>query len=194
MPNVNYKKIYAMKKENEKRILKVCDVDNQSGIYCFYRVNEQGFKFAYVGQATKSVLSRLADHLNGYKQHIDLSLRKHGLYDEKKNPYGYKAKVLCYCMDTECDEKEQNYIKKFADEGWQLKNTTGGSQGKGKFAINENKSSRGYYEGFDNGYKKAQKEVAHLFKLHLDVKTKKDVPTKLQAKALDKFNYFIDIE
>ena len=186
MAYVNYKRIYAIKKQNEERIKKVCeDANNFSGIYCFYRINEQGFKFAYVGQATKSVLSRLADHLQGYKQHIDLSIRKYGLYDKDINPFGYKIKVLCHCSVDDCDEKEMYYIKKFADEGWQLKNVTGGSQGKGKFAINESKTRGGYNDGKAQGKKQLARDLRHIIDTHLIIELKKE--TKTSQKALEKF-------
>lgn len=41
------------------------------------------------------------------------------------------------------------------------------------------------------GYKNAQKEIRHLFDLHLNVSCKKEPPTKMQLKALEKFNEFI---
>ena len=63
---------------DKKIILDVCPKANEnSGIYVFTR-EENGFKFAYIGQA-KHVITRLAQQLNSY-QHIDLSLKKHGFY------------------------------------------------------------------------------------------------------------------
>ena len=54
---MNYKQIYAIKMQNEKRIKKLCPkAEHKSGIYCFEREDENGFKYAYVGLATKSVL------------------------------------------------------------------------------------------------------------------------------------------
>lgn len=183
----NYRKIMAMKAENEKRILKVCpDAKKESGIYCFYRINEQGFKFAYIGLATKSVLTRLAEHLSGYNQHIDLSIRKYGLYDEEKNEYGYKIKVLCYCPEEECNEKEQYYIKQYADEGWQLRNVTGGSQGEGKFNLAEGKSPKGYRDGLQQGRKNTIKEIAKLFEKNLTYQINGTV-NKRKQNAFDKF-------
>lgn len=187
----NYKKLYAMRKANEQRILKVCpEATHESGIYCFYRTDEDGFKFAYVGQATTSLLTRLAQHLSGY-QHIDLSIKKHGLYDSEKNPYGYKIGILCLCPADECDEREQYYIKKAADAGYQLRNSTTGSQGKGKKGLENQRAHKGYRDGVTQGYKNAQKEIRHLFDLHLNVSCKKEPPTKMQLKALEKFNEFI---
>jgi hypothetical protein len=185
---VNYKQIYAIKRANEERILKVCpNCPNTSGIYFLLR-EENGFKFGYVGQA-KHILERLGSHLSGY-QHIDLSLKKHGFWDEK-NPTGYKIHFLQF-PESELDEKEQYFIKRYANAGWQMRNSTAGGQGEGKHGLDNQRASRGYYDGLAQGYKNAQKEVSHLFELHLDYTTKKQPPTKLQEKALEKFKNFID--
>ena len=178
----------AILRANKERILKVCpDVPDRSGIYFLTRI-EGGFKFAYVGQA-KKLLTRLAEHLTGY-QHIDLSIKKHGLYSED-NPTGWKVSYI-ECQEQHLDEQEQKHIMAYANAGYQLRNKTSGSQGTGKKDIAD-KPTKGYLEGLHNGYKKAQKEIAHLFKLHLKCETKKEPPTKLQEKALDKFNSFIAI-
>ena len=184
---MNYKKIYAIKKANEERILKVCpNCPNTSGIYFLLR-EEDGFKYAYVGQAVK-LRERLASHLSGY-QHIDLSIKKHGLWSEE-NPTGYKVHFLEF-PEEKLNEMEQFYIKKYANAGYQLRNVeSGGSEG--KTDIGERKPSRGYYDGLEQGYRNAQKEVAHLFDLHLDYKTKSDKPNKNQQKALQKFKDFLE--
>lgn len=190
---MNYRQIYAIKAQNEKRIKSICpEATRKSGIYCFYRIDENGFKHAYVGQNAKNnLLGRLAEHLSGYKQHIDLSIRKYGLYDEVKNPYGYKLKVIEYCAPEQCDEREQFYIKQFHHNGWQLKNVEiGGKSGKTDF--NERKPSKGYYEGLAQGYKNSQKMIKHWFDLHLDYMPKKQPPTKLQEKAMQKFKDFLE--
>lgn len=189
---MNYKQIQDVKKQNEAEIKKLCArADHASGIYCFYREDENGFRYAYVGLATKSILSRCAEHLSGYKQHIDKSIRKHKLYSTE-NPYGWKLCVLCYCSEEECNEKEQYYIKKAHDSGRQLLNVTGGSQGKGKFNIAENKAPKGYYDGLKQGYKNAQKYVANLFEKHLKYSQKSDKPNKNQDKAVEKFREFLN--
>lgn len=191
---MNYKQIYAIKTQNEKKIKNLCPkAEHQSGIYCFHREDENGFKYAYVGLATKSVLSRCAEHLNGYTQHIDRSLKSHKLYSEE-NPYGWKLDILCFCPAEQCNEKEQYYIKKAHDAGRQLLNVTGGSQGKGKFNIGENKQSRGYYDGLKQGRKNAQRFVADLFTKHLDYRPKKDPPNAYQTKAMQKFKDFLENE
>jgi hypothetical protein len=189
---MDYKKIYAIKMQNEKKIKNLCpDATHKSGIYCFHREDENGFKYAYVGLATKSVLSRCAEHLSGYTQHIDRSLKAHKLYD-KENPYGWKLNILCFCSAEECNEKEQFYIKKVHQSGRQLLNVTGGSQGKGKFNIDQNKPAKKYYDGVEQGKKNSRLFVKHLFDLHLDYKPKKEPPTKLQEKAMEKFKAFLD--
>ena len=180
--------------QNEKRIKQLCpDATHKSGIYCFHREDENGFKYAYVGLATKSVLSRCAEHLSGYTQHIDRSLKAHKLYD-KENSYGWKLDILCFCSAEECNEKEQFYIKKVHQSGRQLLNVTGGSQGKGKFNINQNKPPKNYYDGLSQGYKNAQKFVANLFEKHLDFVPKKNPPNKLQERAMQKFKDFLEVE
>ena len=188
---MNYRQIYARKAECEKRIKEVCpQATHESGIYCFTRVDEDGFKFAYVGQASKSLLTRLGEHLVGY-QHIDLSIKKHGLYSQE-NPYGYKVDILCKCPAEECNEKEQYYIKKAADAGYQLRNHNSGSQGKGRRTFDNAKPSKTYREGLAMGYLNARRDVAHWFSLHLNVSMKK--PTKNAEKALAKFQEFINLE
>ena len=191
MSKPNFKQIYARKAECERRIKEVCtNATHESGIYCFTRVDEDGFKFAYVGLASKSLLTRLGEHLVGY-QHIDLSIKKHGLYSQE-NPYGYKVDILCKCPAEECNEKEQYYIKKAADAGYQLRNHNSGSQGKGRRTFDNAKPSKTYREGLAQGYTNARREVAHWFSLHLNVSMKKQ--TKNAEKAYNKFMEFIDLE
>ena len=63
----------AIEAKNKKRILEINPhVDDGSGIYFLTRMDEDGIRYAYIGQA-KHLLTRLAQHLSGY-QHIDLSL------------------------------------------------------------------------------------------------------------------------
>lgn len=188
---MNYRQIYARKAECEKRIKEVCpDCPNTSGIYFLLR-EENGFRFGYVGQA-KHLLDRLGQHLIGY-QHIDLSIKKHGLYNAETNPCGYKVHFLEY-PESKLDEMEQKYIKQYANAGYQMRNKTSGSQGEGKQGISANKQSKGYYDGLEQGKKKSREFVADLFNKHLVVTTKKQPPTKLQEKALQKFMDFISLE
>ena len=175
-------------KEDKERILKVRPgIPETSGIYAFYRT-ENELKFAYVGQA-KHLLTRLAQHLSGFQQHIDKSIKKHGLYSED-NPCGYRISFVT-CHIDELNEKEQEYIVKVANLGYQLRNKTSGSQGKGKVGIAENKPPKGYYDGLKQGYLNAQKFVANLFDKHLQFSKKSEKPNKLQDKAVQKFEDFL---
>ena len=92
------------------------------GIYILTR-EENGFRYAYIGQA-KHILTRLAQHLEGYEQHIDRSLKNHGLHSAT-NPTGWFVTAKQFAED-ELDEYEKKYIKQYADLGykqcWGIKN------------------------------------------------------------------------
>ena len=187
---MNYRKLYAIKKANEERILKVCpNCPQRSGIYFLLR-EDDGFRYAYIGQSV-NILQRLADHLKGY-QYIDLSIKKHGLYSED-NTTGYKVHFLTF-PESELDKQEQFYIWKYANAGYQLRNITSGSQGQGKKGLDNAKPPKNYYDGLSQGYKNAQKFVANLFDKHLDYKQKSDKPNKNQEKAMQKFKDFLEYE
>lgn len=185
---MNYRQLYAIKKKNKERILKVCpNCPERSGIYFLLR-EEDGFKYAYIGKA-KILLSRLADHLQGYTQHIDRSLKKHGLWSEE-NPTGWTINFLEF-PESELNEKEQYYIQKYANAGYQLRNVESGGN-LGKTDIGERKPAKKYFDGVEQGKKNAQKFVANLFDKHLDYAPKKNPPTKLQEKAMKKFKDFLE--
>ena len=186
---MNYKKIYAIKKANEERILKVCpNCPNTSGIYFLIR-KEEGFKYCYIGQA-RNLIERLGSHLAGYQQHIDRSLKKHGLWSEE-NPAGWEVFTMRVPV-AELDEKEQYFIQKYANSGYQMLNVTSGSQGKGKTDIGERKAARGYYDGLEQGRKNTQRFIADLFSKHLDYKPKKEPPNAYQKRAMEKFKDFLE--
>ena len=190
MRKVNYKRIYAIRNEHQKKVLSICpDCPETSGIYFLLR-EEDGFRYAYIGQS-KNLLQRLVNHLNGY-QHIDLSIKKHGLWSVD-NQSGWRINFLEFPADV-LDEMEQKYIRQYANAGYQLRNATSGSQGKGKQGLDNNKQPKNYYDGLAQGYKNARKEIAHLFELHLVVTTKKQPPNKLQDKAMQKFKEFLEVE
>jgi predicted GIY-YIG superfamily endonuclease len=70
MQNRNFRQVKAIEKKNKERLLQINpELDEESGIYFLLREDEDGFKYAYIGQA-KHILTRLASHLTGY-QHID---------------------------------------------------------------------------------------------------------------------------
>ena len=183
---MNFAQIKAIEKANKQKILRANpSITEDSGIYILTR-EEGGFRYAYIGQA-KRILTRLAGHLRDY-QHIDISLRKHGLYSEA-NPTGWRiAQILVDVEDL--DEAERKYIKQYADAGYQLYNHTTGGQGEGKREL-KHTERKGYRAGIAEGYKRAQKDVAHLFKLHLTYRPKRVPPTKIQERALEKFANFL---
>ena len=186
----NYRQIMAIRKANEDRIRMACPIATEhSGIYLFWRIDEDGFKFAYVGQA-KNLLKRLAEHLSGY-QHIDLSIKKHKFYDEETNPYGYHVEIICHCPENELDGREQYWIKHYADQGYQLRNKTTGSQGEGKSALGEGKSTKGYRDGLVQGRKNTQKEIKTLFDKYLTYSIK-DKPNKIKQRKYDEFTAFLN--
>ena len=190
MDNCNWKQFYARQKSDKERILRVAPwVTDESGIYILTRLDENGFKYAYVGQAVH-VLSRLAEHLIGY-QHIDLSIKKHGLYDKEKHPYGWKVARVIYCLESELDEQEEEYIRKCADAGFQLRNKTTGRQGKGKVGIAENRPSKGYYDGKKQGIEDCRKQVQIWFDKYLTAGIK-GKPNKIKERALQRFLFFLD--
>lgn len=183
----NWKQLKAIEQKNKERILAMCPgVPELSGIYTFKRI-ENGIRYAYVGQAQK-LLTRLAQHLSGY-QHIDLSIKKHGLYS-KDNPTGWDF-IYYVCDSAELDENEQRDIKIAASLGYQLYNHTTGSQGEGKRALGEAKSPKGYRDGVKQGERNVVKKIAHWFDNHLKAVPKADKPSKNAIKALDQFNQLL---
>lgn len=183
-----YKQIKAIEKANKQRLLKVNpNLTEESGIYILTR-EEDGFKYAYVGQA-KHILSRLAQHLSGY-QHIDLSLKKHG-FKSSENPNGWVISTILYPIE-ELDEREQEFIKACANAGYQMRNKTAGGQGDGKFEIAETKPRKTYRDGIKQGYINAQREVSKLFEKNL-IFLINGKENKNKQKAYDRFKKFIDI-
>lgn len=166
------------------------ELDEESGIYILTRNGEDGLRYAYIGQA-KRILTRLAEHRTKF-QHIDISIRNHGLYNETKNPYGWKVDTV-KCPVEELDEKEREYIKKYADLGYQLRNKTAGGQDAGKTGIADNRPSKGYHDGLKQGYKNCLKDVAEFFDKYLDYgiknscKTKKGDYSQISVKKINEF-------
>ena len=180
------KKSKAIEAKNKKRLLEVNpELDEKSGIYFLTRTDEENIRYAYIGQA-KHILTRLAQHIVGY-QHIDLSIKKHGLYSDN-NRYGWKIGFLHY-PDSKLDEMEQYYIKVYAQYGYQLRNKTSGSQGTGKKQIDEYRPQKGYRDGIMQGKKALAKELADIISKHLVVSLKPEKKNnKISIKALEKFN------
>lgn len=181
----NARQRYAIEAKNKKCILAVNpEVDEQSGIYFLTRTDENGIRHAYIGQA-KHLLTRLAQHLSGY-QYIDLSLKKHGLY-AADNALGYAVNFLHYPQE-ELDEKEQYWITQYGRKGYQLKNRTGGSQGKGKEQIAEYRPAKGYRDGIRQGKINLARELSSIAEKHLEIRLKPEKQgNKISEKQYEKF-------
>ena len=185
----NIARAKAIENENKKKLLKLNpELNDESGIYFFLREDENGFRFAYIGQAVK-ILTRLASHMTGYEQHIDLSLRKHKLYDEKKNPHGWRVEFLNF-PESELDEKEKHFIKLYADNGYQLRNVSIGGQGENRASgsIGERKAPKGYMQGIQQGKKVLARELSHIAEKHLKIEIREDnAGNKVSQKQYQKF-------
>ncbi len=188
----NPRQRYAIESKNRKRLLEVnSSLTDESGIYFLTRTDENGFRYAYIGQAVH-IFQRLAQHLVGY-QHIDLSLKKHGLYADD-NPYGWKIGFLNF-PKTELDKQEQHYIKAYADSGYQLRNKTSGSQGEGKAKIDEYRPTKGYRDGLRQGKINLARELSSIAEKHLRIELREDKQgNKVSERQLDKFMELINVD
>lgn len=185
---MNFKQIKAIEQKNKQRWQKhFGNIPETSGIYILTR-EENGFKYAYIGQA-KHILTRLAEHLRGY-QHIDLSLKNHGLRSAE-NPTGWALQYVEHA-ENELDLAEQFYIKTCANAGYQLRNKTAGGQGAGKVDIADTQR-KGYQQGLHKGYKNAQRDVAKWFAKNLTYSIN-GKPNKHKEKALCKFEEFLKFD
>jgi hypothetical protein len=188
----NVAKAKAIEKKNRERILAVNPhVDEKSGIYFLTRKDEDGFRYAYIGQAV-NLLSRLAGHLKGY-QHIDLSIKSHGLYSTD-NIYGWKIGFLHYPVDK-LDKWEQYWIKCYADKGYQLRNKTAGGQGDGKKQIAEYKPPKGYRDGIQQGRINLARELSNIADKHLVISLKPEKQNNsISQKQYQKFMELLHTE
>ena len=183
----NIARAKAIQRQNIQRLKKLNpDIDNKSGIYFLTRNEPQ----IYIGQA-RHLDERLASHLSGYEQHIDRSLKAHGLYSED-NPYGYKVNFLHY-PESKLDEMEQYYIQLYAEKGWALKNKTAGSQGIGKVKIADFKPAKGYHDGIKAGRRSLARELSSIIDKHLTVTLRENkANNKTSQRMLEKFKELID--
>ena len=188
----NVAKAKAIERKNRERILEVNPhVDDGSGIYFLTRTDEDGFRYAYIGQAVH-LLQRLAGHLNGY-QHIDLSIKSHGLHSTD-NIYGWKIGFIHYPAE-ELDKWEQYWIKKYADGGYQLRNKTSGSQGEGKKQIADYKPPKGYRDGIQQGRINLARELANIADKHLVISLKPEKQNNsISQKQYQKFMELLHTE
>lgn len=183
--NRDYKRIYAMKAEREKRIKAICPkISNSSGIYVFWRKDESEILRGYCGQALH-LLERCGSHLAEY-DHIALSLKKHKFYSND-NPCGWRLWFMT-CEQSELDEKEVEMIKKCADSGMQMYNITAGSQGKGKQVTGQYKQPKTYTQGIHQGRINMARELSHIIEKHLVVAIRDDKQgNKVSEKQFEKF-------
>lgn len=180
----NMAKVKAIERKNAERLRKTNPyLDDKSGIYFLTRENEDNIKFAYVGQA-HSLISRMCQHMTGY-QHIDLSIKKHGLYSAD-NPYGWKIGFMHFPI-SELDEKERYYITLYAQNGYQMRNKdTGG--GAGKQELGERKPSKGYRDGIKQGRINLARELSAIIDKHLTVSIKPEKQgNKVSVRMFEKF-------
>ena len=187
----NYKNIAkakAIENQNKKRLLAVNPkLNERSGIYFLLRTDENGFRFGYIGQA-KNITQRLCGHLAGYQQHIDKSLKAHGLYSED-NPYGWRVEFLNF-PESQLDEKEKYYIKLYADKGYQLRNVSVGGQGSERDSgqIGERKPPKGYRDGIKQGKINLARELSSIAEKHLKIEIREDKKNnKVSQKQFEKF-------
>lgn len=195
MEKSRYKNIAIAKaklKEKKMEILKVNPyVDEGSGIYFLTRTDEAGINHAYIGKA-ENLLTRLAQHLLGYEQHIDRSLKKHKLYSND-NFYGWKIGFEHFDVE-ELNAKEQYYIREYAGLGYQLKNKNSGGT-LGKVQLDEYKPSKTYRDGLKQGKKSLARELSNIIKKHLEISLKQGKEgNKISMKQLEKFKELLKEE
>ncbi len=186
---MDYKKLRqtkAIERKNKQLFLKLNKkLNDSSGIYILFRTDENDIKYFYCGQA-KHILSRLAQHMSGY-QHIDLSLKKRGLWSEN-NPYGWMVYFKNY-QEKELDEKEQFWILEMTKRGYQCRyNKTAGGQGSGKEKINEFRPAKGYRDGIQQGRKAMARELASIAEKHLTITLRAEKQgNKISERQFEKF-------
>ena len=165
-------------------------LNDSSGIYILFRTDENDIKYFYCGQA-KHILSRLAQHMSGY-QHIDLSLKKRGLWSEN-NPYGWIVFFKNY-QEKELDEKEQFWILEMTKRGYQCRyNKTAGGQGSGKEKINEFRPAKGYRDGIQQGRKAMARELSSIVEKHLTITLRAEKQgNKISERQFEKFKELLN--
>ena len=191
---MDYKKLRqtkAIERKNKQLFLKLNKkLNDSSGIYILFRTDENDIKYFYCGQA-KHILSRLAQHMSGY-QHIDLSLKKRGLWSEN-NPYGWIVFFKNY-QEKELDEKEQFWILEKTKRGYQCRyNKTAGGQGSGKEKINEFRPAKGYRDGIQQGRKAMARELSSIVEKHLTITLRAEKQgNKISERQFEKFKELLN--
>lgn len=182
----NFSKLFKVQNDLEKVLKQVCPaINSKSGIYFLIRKDDEG-KYAYIGKAV-NLIRRMVSHLQGYKQPIDISLKKRG-FKTPENELGWELNVLFFA-ESELDSKESYYINNYLNAGYELYNIESGGT-IGKTIINERKSPKGYKDGVAYGEKKTRLKVKEYFDKYLDIVIK-DKPNKIKEKKFEEFKDFI---
>lgn len=180
----NWKQLYALKKQYGEIIKKIApNIENRAGIYVWYR---KKYCF-YAGQSVK-LLDRSIQHLQQH-DHLGLSIRKHGLYDEIKNPYGWNL-IYCYCDESELNQKERETIARWGEHNIAY-NITSGGQDSGKVDINQRAATKNYRDGLKQGRKKTLEEIAIFFEKYLDFSIKGET-SKVKERKLGEFKNLLE--
>lgn len=185
----NYKQLFAIQAKLEKQLKLACpNISHKSGIYFYTRKDEEdGKTYAYIGKAS-NLISRNIAHIQGYQQHIDISLKKRGFYSEQ-NKMGWKLNVLEFPKE-QLDEKEQYYIDLYRKNNYELLNIESGGT-TGKTIIGERKPAKNYTDGLKQGRKKTKQEVKSYFDKYLDFAVKP--PTnKIKERKFEEFRKFLE--
>ena len=193
---MNLKQRFAILNKNKRIVRQLCDneLTIDSGIYMFYRTNENGERCFYVGQA-KNLLQRTAEHLMGKKQHIDKSIYVHKLYSED-NPTGWKLRVLINCREEDLDHFEKFYIDFNKQQGFKCYNVSSGGQGSERTTdVGERLQTKlkSYKNGKGLGYEKAKNEVRELFGKYLDFSIK-GKPNKIKERKFNEFKEWLEVQ
>lgn len=94
--------------------------DKESGIYLWYRYNEEDKYCWYIGKA-KNILRRTAQHIMDGESHLDKSIKKHGMTnDTVEKPNNWSIEILRSCKVADLDEFESFYINQ-----WKQNNPNG---------------------------------------------------------------------
>ena len=127
------------------------EYDKKSGIYLWYRYDEDGTYCWYVGKA-KNLLRRTAQHIVDGQSHLDKSIKKHGLSEcmnivrswiNNSKLTTWNIDILEICLEVELNELEQYYINKWQKDhpnGKMYNVESGGTTG--KTIIGERKQRR----------------------------------------------------
>lgn len=186
---VNYRQIFATKQRQENELRKrFPQMRNKPAIYIYHRKTQDGELKMYIGQS-QSLLDRTISHIQGWKSHLDMSLKKWGWYDKDINPYGWQL-YFYYCPKNELDNLERAEIQKWQEKNATLLNITSGGQNEGKTDINERKPTKTYTDGVAYGTIKTKRKVKEFFDKYLDYSIK-GKPNKIKERKLAEFGEFI---